>query len=62
MGTAVLKQAVAYDVPIAVHQRIEDRRQRHLWDGASDLEFRDIGATARAHPQLRLMLLNQSWN
>jgi uncharacterized protein len=59
-GAAVLREAAGLNVPVALSQRIEDRRQRHPWDLATDLDFGDVTQIARAHPDLRLLLLNWS--
>jgi uncharacterized protein len=60
IGAAILKQAAAYRIPVALSQRIEDRRQRHPWDAAEDLDFGQIAEVSRQHPDLRLILLNWS--
>jgi uncharacterized protein len=59
-AAAVLRQAISLGIPVALSQRIEDRRQRHLWDQAADLEFREVAQIAKMHPELRLLLLNWS--
>jgi uncharacterized protein len=59
-GTAVLRRVVEMGVPVALNQRIEDRRQRHAWDLATDLEFREVAQVAQTLPGLRLLLLNWS--
>lgn len=60
VGAAILRKAAAQDIPVALSQRIEDRRQRHLWDAAEDLSFAQVAEIARQHPALRLLLLNWS--
>jgi len=57
-GQAVLAAAAQYQVPIALHQRLEDRRQRHHFDLAADLSLEEVIAAVRPHPSLRVMLLN----
>lgn len=59
-AAAVLRQAISMRIPVALSQRIEDRRQRHLWDQADDLEFREVAQIAKTHAELRLLLLNWS--
>lgn len=57
-GQAALRRIAGYDVPVILTQRLEDRRQRHHWDVASDLTLDSVIAVATAHPQLRLALIN----
>lgn len=59
-GRAILRAAVRHNLPVAISQRLEDRRQRHLWDAAPDLRFSEVAEAAREHPDLRLLLLNWS--
>ncbi len=45
-------------LPLVLTQRLEDRRQRHHWDIAEDLEFKSVLEIARQYPQLKLVLVN----
>lgn len=57
-GRAVLARIATLGVPVILKQRLEDRRQRHAWDRAEDLALPAVLAAAKAHPTLRLALLN----
>lgn len=57
-GRAVLARMAELGVPVALTQRLEDRRQRHAWDRAEDLTFDALLAAARAHPTLKFLLVN----
>lgn len=53
-----IKEIVKHDLPLVLTQRFEDRRQRHHWDVAEDLEQSAVLELARQHPDLRLILSN----
>ena len=55
---AAIKEIVKRDLPVLLTQRFEDRRQRHHWDVAEDLEQSAVLELARQHPDLRLILSN----
>jgi predicted TIM-barrel fold metal-dependent hydrolase len=55
---AALSAATERNVPVALHQRLEDRRQKHHFDLAEDLALEEVLAGVENHPKLRLMLLN----
>ena len=57
-GQAVLKSIAERGVPAVLSQRFEDRRQRHHWDAAEDLETKTLIELAQTHPKLKLMLSN----
>ena len=57
-GTAALKEIAETKLPVVLTQRLEDRRQRHHWDVAEDLEAGQLLESARAHPALKFILLN----
>lgn len=57
-GRAVLARIAEYGVPLMLMQRFEDRRQRHAWDRAEDLQVSALLETARAHPKLKFLLVN----
>ena len=57
-GRAALARIAALGVPVMLAQRFEDRRQRHAWDRAEDLNVNTVLDAARAHPQLRFVLSN----
>lgn len=57
-GRAVLTRIAELGLPVALMQRYEDRRQRHEWDRAEDLTLAALLDAARAHPQLKFLLLN----
>ncbi len=53
-----LKEICKLDVPLLLTQRFEDRRQRHHWDLAEDLEPSVITELAKQHPTMRFILSN----
>lgn len=55
---ALLKRIAGFGLPLVLTQRLEDRRQRHHWDQAEDLNFASVAATAAAFPDLRFLLVN----
>lgn len=55
---SALEQISEAGKPLALYQRLEDRRQRHAWDIAEDLAFADVAQIAAAQPSLRIALLN----
>lgn len=57
-GRAALKKIAGYGVPLVLTQRFEDRRQRHDWDRAEDLNFAPIAEVARIHPELKILFVN----
>ena len=57
-GRAVLQRIAAYGLPVALPQRLEDRRQRHHWDQAEDLNFAAVAEAAAAFSNLRFLLVN----
>lgn len=57
-GRAALARIAEHGVPVMLMQRFEDRRQRHAWDRAGDLQFNALLEAARAHPKLRFLLVN----
>lgn len=57
-GRAALARIAEYGVPVVLRQRFEDRRQRHAWDKAEDLDQKTLLAIAGAHPTLKLLLVN----
>lgn len=57
-GRAALARIAQYGVPVVLMQRFEDRRQRHHWDRAEDLQVAALLDAARAHPTLKFLLVN----
>jgi len=57
-GQAALEIIADYGLPVVLTQRFEDRRQRHHWDIAEDLEIKSLMQVAQAHPQLKFLLNN----
>lgn len=57
-GKAALETLAELDLPLVLTQRFEDRRQRHHWDTAEDLELGVLVQLARTYPQLRFVLSN----
>ncbi len=53
-----IEEIVRRDIPLVLTQRLEDRRQRHHWDAAEDLEFKSVLELVRQHTKLRLALVN----
>jgi hypothetical protein len=57
-GRAVLAKISAYGIPVLLSQRFEDRRQRHAWDKSEELAGPPLLEAAKAHPQLKFLLIN----
>jgi predicted TIM-barrel fold metal-dependent hydrolase len=57
-GQAALEAIANYGLPVVLTQRFEDRRQRHHWDIAEDLEIKTLIEVAKAHPRLKFLLSN----
>ena len=57
-GQAALEVIADYGLPVVLTQRFEDRRQRHHWDIAEDLEMKTLTEVARAHPRIKFLLSN----
>ncbi|MCK5804300.1 MAG: amidohydrolase family protein [Lentisphaeria bacterium] len=57
-GQAVMRAATERGVPVAVHQRIEDRRMRHHLDTVDDLDLGQVVRAAKSVPDVRLLFLN----
>ena len=57
-GRAALARIAEHGVPVVLTQRLEDRRQRHAWDRAEDLNANALVEAAKAHPGLRFALNN----
>jgi predicted TIM-barrel fold metal-dependent hydrolase len=57
-GRAALQRITELGVPVMLMQRFEDRRQRHHWDKAEDLQVTALLEAARVHPELRFLLVN----
>jgi predicted TIM-barrel fold metal-dependent hydrolase len=57
-GRAALARIAEHGVPVMLMQRLEDRRQRHHWDRAEDLQPGPLLEAARLHPTLRFLLVN----
>lgn len=57
-GQEMLGAIAELNVPVALPQRIEDRRQQHAWDRADDLSFDNVVAAVSKQSKLKLMLLN----
>lgn len=53
-----IKEIAKRNIPLLLTQRFEDRRQRHHWDVAEDLEQASVLELSRQHPELRLILSN----
>lgn len=58
LGQAAIRKIAASGVPLTLTQRLEDRRQRHDWDRAEDLDFTEVAAATKAHPNLKVLFLN----
>jgi predicted TIM-barrel fold metal-dependent hydrolase len=58
IGQSAIQRVVDYGVPLILTQRFEDRRQRHPWDVAEDLEVKSVIEIAQSFPRLKLMLCN----
>ncbi len=59
-GVAAIKAIEERGVPLVLTQRLEDRRQRHHWDQAEDLEWKELLEVATRFPKLRFLLRNWS--
>jgi predicted TIM-barrel fold metal-dependent hydrolase len=57
-GQAALARITHYGLPVVLTQRFEDRRQRHAWDQAEDLEAGTVMEAAKSHPRLKFLLNN----
>lgn len=57
-GGFVLEAVEQLDVPVVLCQRLEDRRQRHAWDQAEDLDAKSLLPLGQKYPKLRVMLIN----
>lgn len=57
-GLSVLKAIEERGLPLVLTQRLEDRRQRHHWDQAEDLQVKDLLDLASRFPKLRILLCN----
>lgn len=57
-GRAALARIAELGVPVVLTQRFEDRRQRHAWDRAEDLNVGVMLDAAKAHPRLKFALNN----
>ncbi|MEQ1825270.1 MAG: hypothetical protein ABL921_04965 [Pirellula sp.] len=57
-GRAAIRRIEEYGVPLVLAQRFEDRRQRHAWDVAEDLEVKEVLETAKSFTQLKMLLCN----
>ncbi|MEN9631881.1 MAG: hypothetical protein RL077_285 [Verrucomicrobiota bacterium] len=57
-GHGALAKIASYGIPVVLRQRLEDRRQRHAWDRAEDMTPAALLAAARAHPNLKFLLVN----
>ncbi|APZ93918.1 amidohydrolase family protein [Fuerstiella marisgermanici] len=57
-GKAALNQIAEYGLPVVLTQRFEDRRQRHHWDVANDLDVATLTTVAEQHPRLKFLLSN----
>lgn len=58
LGTAALGRIDELGLPVVLTQRFEDRRQRHHWDVAEDLQVRTLLKIAGDHPKLKFLLSN----
>lgn len=57
-GQAALTRIAEYGIPVVLTQRFEDRRQRHHWDVAEDLELQTLIEAAKSHPRVKFLLCN----
>ena len=57
-GQAILTAAVERQIPVAIPQRLEDRRQRHHFDAATDLSLDGVLRAVQSHSELKLIFLN----
>ncbi len=46
------------ELPVVLTQRLEDRRQRHAWDQASDLSLGVVKGMLAEHTKLKIMFCN----
>lgn len=53
-----IKEIAKRGLPLLLAQRFEDRRQRHHWDIAEDLEQATVLELGKQHPDLRIILSN----
>lgn len=60
VSLAAIQQIERLGLPLVLTQRFEDRRQRHAWDVAEDLEIKSVIEIAQKFPKLKIMLCN--WN
>jgi predicted TIM-barrel fold metal-dependent hydrolase len=58
LGHSALDRIAERGLPVVLTQRFEDRRQRHHWDVAEDLEIKTLIEVAKAHPSLKFLLSN----
>lgn len=57
-GQAALAKIAEYELPLVLTQRFEDRRQRHHWDVAEDLQVKALYEMGQAHSSLKFVLSN----
>jgi predicted TIM-barrel fold metal-dependent hydrolase len=57
-GDAALSFIAEYGIPVVLTQRFEDRRQRHHWDVAEDLDLKALFEAARSHQRVKFLLSN----
>jgi uncharacterized protein len=57
-GRSALARISERRLPVVLMQRFEDRRQRHRWDQAEDLQVEAAVEAARVHPELKFLLVN----
>jgi len=57
-GQAALAAIDELNVPLVLHERIEDHRQTHAWDKARPMPFDNIAQSLKNFPNLKVMLLN----
>lgn len=58
LGRAALDRIAELGLPVVLTQRFEDRRQRHHWDVAEDLEIKTLLKVAGEYPNLKFLLSN----
>jgi len=58
LGREALGRIAELGLPVVLTQRFEDRRQRHHWDVAEDLEVKTLLRIAAEHPSLKFLLNN----
>jgi len=54
----LLRRIEVAEVPVVFVQRLEDRRQRHHWDQAEDLEFDAVAEVAKNYANLKIIFCN----